>query len=105
MNLLSSSRVKLPNGSSSIPDYFSRCSSHLPWADLQSALLHHFTSSYATARAYWAPALHGTRRLPGTTWQEAVQLVAELVLALSLKGVPLTAWPNEQLAYIYQNQL
>ena len=35
----------------------------------------------------------------------AVQRIAELALALSLKGVPLAAGPNERLAYIYQNQL
>ena len=74
-----------------------------PWADLQSALLHHFTRRYTAAGTYGV--LHGARRLPGTTGPEAVQRVAELVLALSLKGVPLTAGPNEQLAYIYQNQL
>jgi hypothetical protein len=73
------------------------------WADLQSALLHHFTRRYTAAGAYGV--LHGARRFPGTTGPEAVQRVAELVLALSLKGVPLTAGPNEQLAYIYQNQL
>jgi hypothetical protein len=51
---------------------------------------------------------------PGQPWYHRtgpeavrVQLVAELVLALSLnlKGVPLTAGPNEQMAYIYQSQL
>ncbi len=73
-----------------------------PWADLQSALLHHFTRRYTAAGAYGV--LHGARRLPGTTGPEAVQRVAELVSALSLKGVPLAAGPNEQLAY-YQNQL
>lgn len=74
-----------------------------PWTDLQSALLHHFTRRYTAAGAHRD--LHGARRLPGTTGPEAVQRVAELVLALSLKGVPLAAGPNEQLAYIYQNQL
>ncbi len=74
-----------------------------PWPDLQSALLHHFTRRYTAAGAYGV--LHGARRLPGTTGPEAVQRVAELlVLALSLKGVPLAAGPNEQPAY-YQNQL
>jgi hypothetical protein len=34
-----------------------------PWADLQSALLHHFTRRYTAAGAYGA--LHGARRLPG----------------------------------------
>ena len=74
-----------------------------PWADLQGALLHYFTRRYTAAGAYIA--LHGARRLPGSTGPEAVQRVAELVLALSLKGVPLAAGPNEQLAYVYQNQL
>jgi hypothetical protein len=43
--------------------------------------------------------MHGASRHPGNTGAEAVQGVAELVLALSLKGVPLAAGPNEQLAY------
>jgi hypothetical protein len=49
--------------------------------------------------------LHGAHRLAGTTGPEAVQRVAELVLALQHKGVPHSAGPNEQLAYLYQNQL
>jgi hypothetical protein len=71
-----------------------------PWTDLQAALLHYFTRRYTAAGAYIA--LHGARRLPGSMGPEAVQRVAELVLALSLKGVPLTAG---QLTYVYQNQL
>jgi hypothetical protein len=100
-NLLSSSRVKRPNGST-FPGAAAICP---PWADFQLALLHHFTRSYTAAGAYCV--LHCARSLPGTTEQEAVQWVAsaELVLALSLKGVPLTARPNKQLACIYQNQL
>jgi hypothetical protein len=74
-----------------------------PWADLHSAIIHFFTRRYTAAGA-WRE-LHGARRLAGTTGPEAVQRVAELVLALQHKGVPHSAGPNEQLAYLYQNQL
>ena len=73
------------------------------WNDLQAAIIHHFTRRYTAAKA-WSD-LNGARRLPGTTGPEAVQRIAEMSLALSLKGVPLTVGPNERLAYIYQNQL
>ncbi len=65
--------------------------------------MRHFTRRYTAAGAHCD--LHGARRLPGTTGPEAVQRVAESVLALRLKGVPLTAGPDEKLAYIYQDQL
>jgi len=74
-----------------------------PWADLQSAILHFFTRRYTAAGA-WRD-LHGARRLAGTSGPEAVQRISELVLVLQHKGAPLTAGPNEQLAYLYQNQL
>ena len=74
-----------------------------PWADVQSALLPYFTRRCTAAGAYCA--LNGARRIPGSTGPEAVQRVAELVLALNLKGVPLTAGPKEQLAHVCQNQL
>ena len=73
------------------------------WADVQSALLHSFTRRCTAAGAHCA--LNGARRIPGSTGPEAVQRVAELVLALNLKGVPLTAGPKEQLAHVCQNQL
>jgi hypothetical protein len=67
-----------------------------PWTDLQSAFLHHFTRRYTAAGAHRD--LHGARRLQGITGPEAAQRVAELVLAQSLKGVPLAAGPNQQYA-------
>ncbi len=59
------------------------------------AILHFFTRRYTAAGACTEPA---------ASLAEAVQRVAELVLALQHKGVPHSAGPNQQLAYLYQNQ-
>jgi hypothetical protein len=61
--------------------------------------MHHSIRRSTAAGAY--SVLDCARRHPGTTGQEAVERIAELVLALSLTGVPLTARPNKQTAGLH----
>ena len=73
-----------------------------PWSELYAAILHAYSQSYGAAGAYQD--LHSLRRLPGSTGKEAYARVEEHSMLLRRKGVH-NPGPEEQNAYILQNQL
>ena len=73
-----------------------------PWSELYAAMLLAYSPSYGAAAAYQS--LHSLRRLAGSTGKEAFAKVEENSMLLRRKGVH-TPEPNEQYAYILQNQL
>ena len=73
-----------------------------PWGDFHAAVLHAYSQSYGAASAYQD--LHSLRRLPGTTGKAAYARMEELSMLLRRKGVS-NPGPEEQTAYILQNQL
>jgi hypothetical protein len=73
-----------------------------PWGDFYAAMLHAYGQSYGAAGAYQE--LHSLRRLQGTTGKAAFARVEELSMLLRRKGVN-NPGPEEQTAYILQNQL
>ena len=73
-----------------------------PWSELYAAMLHAYSLSYGAAGAYQD--LHSLRRLPGSTGKEAYARVEEHSMLLRRKGVH-NPGPEEQNAYILQNQL
>jgi hypothetical protein len=73
-----------------------------PWGDFYAAMLHAYGQSYGAAGAYQE--LHSLRRLHGTTGKAAFARVEELSMLLRRKGVN-NPGPEEQTAYILQNQL
>jgi hypothetical protein len=73
-----------------------------PWSELYAAMLHTYSQSYGAAGAYQD--LHNLRRLPGSTGKEAYARVEEHSMLLRRKGVH-NPGPEEQHAYILQNQL
>ena len=73
-----------------------------PWSELYAAMLLAYSPSYGAAAAYQS--LHSLRRLAGSTGKEAFAKVEENSMLLRRKGVH-TPGPNEQYAYILQNQL
>jgi hypothetical protein len=73
-----------------------------PWGDFHAAVLHAYSQSYGAASAYQD--LHSLRRLPGTTGKAAYARMEELSMLLRRKGVN-NPGPEEQTAYILQNQL
>ena len=72
------------------------------WGDFYAAMLHAYGQSYGAAGAYQE--LHSLRRLPGTTGKAAYARVEEHSMLLRRKGVN-NPGPEEQAAYILQNQL
>jgi len=73
-----------------------------PWGELYAAILLDHSLLYQAAPAFQA--LHSATRQPGATGPEALQRVEELAMLLNRKGVH-NPGPNEQRAYILQNQL
>ena len=73
-----------------------------PWSELHAAMLHAYSQSYGAAGAYQN--LHSLRRLPGSTGREAYARVEEHSMLLRRKGAH-NQGPEEQSAYILQNQL
>ena len=73
-----------------------------PWSELYAAILHAYSQSYGAAGAYQD--LHSLRRLPGSTGKEAYARVEEHSMLLRRKGAH-NPGPEEQHAYILQNQL
>ena len=73
-----------------------------PWSEFYAAMLHTYSQSYGAAGAYQD--LHNLRRLPGSTGKEAYARVEEHSMLLRRKGVH-NPGPEEQHAYILQNQL
>jgi hypothetical protein len=73
-----------------------------PWSELYAAMLHAYSQSYGAAGAYQD--LHSLRRLSGSTGKEAYARVEEHSMLLRRKGVQ-NPGPEEQNAYILQNQL
>ena len=73
-----------------------------PWGELYAAILLDHSLLYQAAQAFQA--LHSATRQPGATGPEALQRIEELAMLLNRKGVR-DPGPNEQRAYILQNQL
>ena len=72
------------------------------WSELHAAMLHAYSQSYGAAGAYQD--LQSLRRVPGSTGKEAYARVEEHSMLLRRKGVH-NPGPEEQNAYILQNQL
>lgn len=72
------------------------------WSEFYAAMLHAYSQSYGAAGAYQD--LHSLRRLPGATGKAAYARVEEHYMLLRRKGVN-NPGPEEQAAYILQNQL
>jgi hypothetical protein len=73
-----------------------------PWGELYTAMFLAYSRLYQAAPAYQA--LHSATRQPGATGPDALQRIDELAMLLNRKGVH-NPGPNEQMAYILQNQL
>ena len=76
--------------------------SYPPWSDLYAGMLLAYSQSYGAAGAYQT--LHSLKRLPGSSGKEAYARVEEHSMLLRRKGVH-NPGPEEQYAYILQNQL
>jgi hypothetical protein len=72
------------------------------WSELYAAMLHAYSQSYGAAGAFQD--LHSLKRLPGSTGKEAYARMEEHSMLLRRKGVS-NPGPEEQTAYILQNQL
>ncbi len=72
------------------------------WSELHAAMLHAYSQSYGAAGAYQD--LHSLRRLAGSTGKEAYARVEEHSMLLRSKRVH-NPGPEEQTAYVLQNQL
>ena len=72
------------------------------WGELYSSMLLQFSKQYEGAGAFHD--LIGATRLPGTTGLQALQRIEALTVTLHRKGIR-NPGPNEQLAYVLQNQL